>query len=103
MNLSQVISRSKLQLVLPMLVVGSMLLSACGGADSTSTPVPAATATKAAAPAATATTATTGGATATSAPVADTPVPAAGKGIMTISVAQQSTWVRNFNPFSGDF
>ena len=87
-----------------MLVIGSMLLSACGAADSTATAVPpAATATKAAAPAATATTATTGGATATSAPVADTPVPAAGKGIMTISVAQQSTWVRNFNPFSGDF
>lgn len=103
MNLSQVISRSKLQLVLPMLVVGSMLLSACGAADSTATPVPAATATKAAAPAATATTATTGGATATSAPVADTPVPAAAKGIMTISVQQQATWVRNFNPFSGDF
>ncbi len=93
MNSNHVRSHAKLQLFLPLLVIMSLMLSACGGTtDATATTAPAA-ATTAPAPAGDAT-ATTGAAA---------PIPAAGAGIMTISVAQQATWIRNFNPFSGDF
>jgi peptide/nickel transport system substrate-binding protein len=79
-----------------------MVLTACdSGTSATPTSVPAPpTATTAAAveqptTAPEATTATTGTGGTTSEP--------ATKGIMTISVAQQATWIRNFNPFTGDF
>jgi peptide/nickel transport system substrate-binding protein len=96
----RVIKRSKLQLVLPLLVALSLILSACdtGGAP-TATPIPAPptnTAVTEAAP-----TATTEVAAPTTEPTEGTTASEAG--IMTISVAQQSTWIRNFNPFSGDF
>lgn len=93
MNLIRVRFLSKVQLLLPLCIVLSLLLSACdvGGAASTATAVPAPPTT---APVAGEPTATSGTAA---------PVPPAGAGIMTISVAQQATWVRNFNPFSGDF
>ncbi|MGA7729823.1 MAG: ABC transporter substrate-binding protein [Chloroflexia bacterium] len=91
----RVIKRSKLQLVLPLLVAFSLILSACGDVAPTATPVTAAP---------TATTMTEAAATATTETAAPTePARAADAGIMTISVAQQSTWIRNFNPFSGDF
>jgi len=100
MNSDHVSLRSKLRLLLPLFAVFSLVLSACGGETPTATTAPtggtAATATTAtgggAATGATATTGQSGQATG-----------AAGKGVMTISVAQQATWVRNFNPFSSDF
>jgi peptide/nickel transport system substrate-binding protein len=92
MNSKRVRLPAKASLLLPLLVVCSLVLSACGGETvPTATTAPAAATT---APAPAEATATTGGAA---------PAPAAGKGIMTISVAQQATWIRNFNPFSGDF
>jgi peptide/nickel transport system substrate-binding protein len=82
-------------LLLPLLVVVSLVLSACdlGGATSTPTPV---------APAPTATTAATTDPTATTASTQPTTQPSGG-GIMTVSVQQQATWIRNFNPFVSDF
>lgn len=94
MNLIRVRYLSKLRLMLPMMVLLSLILSACDtGGSPTATPI--------AAPP----TATTGTTTApTEAPVATTGTSdSGGSGVMTISVAQQATWVRNFNPFSGDF
>ncbi len=95
MNSNHVRSHAKLQLLVPMLVILSLMVSACGGTtdNPTATTAPAA-ATTAPAPA---------GGDATATPAAAAPLPAAGAGIMTISVAQQATWIRNFNPFSGDF
>jgi peptide/nickel transport system substrate-binding protein len=82
-------------LLLPLLVVLSLVLAACG--PETATPTPVATATTAA-PAADQPTATTG-----TTEEATKPAGEAGEGILTVSVQQQATWIRNFNPFSGDF
>ena len=104
MNMIRVRYHSKAHVLLLLLVVLSLILTACdSGAQATPTSVPAApTATTAAAPPADAPTATTG---ATDAPTATTgtSMTPSTKGIMTISVAQQATWIRNFNPFTGDF
>jgi peptide/nickel transport system substrate-binding protein len=100
MNMIRVKNKSRFGLLLPLLVVLSLVLSACDITPAQSTPTAvttqptATTATSTDAP-----TATTG----TGSAEATKPVGEAGKGIMTISVAQQSTWIRNFNPFSGDF
>lgn len=100
MNMTQVRYRSKLQLLLPLFVVLSLILSACDtGPTAAPTPVaPAATATGE--PAATEAVAEP---TATTEAAATEPAGGDDAGIMTISVAQQSTWIRNFNPFSADF
>ena len=94
MNWIRVRYLSKLQLVVPLLIVLSLVLVACdSGAAPTATPI-------AALPTATVATDTTS----PTATTAGEPTKAAtGNGVMTISVAQQATWVRNFNPFSGDF
>ncbi len=93
MNLNRVRLLAKLPLLMSLFVVLSLLVTACGGENPTTAPAPAAD------------TPTAGGATtdATATTGAAAPIPAAGAGIMTISVAQQATWIRNFNPFSGDF
>ena len=101
MNLLHPKRNAKLQLLLPLFVVLSLVLTSCGPA--TAQPTPTAVVAEP-----TATTATSEGGTeptATTAAEAEAtkPIAPAGKGIMTISVAQQSTWIRNFNPFSGDF
>ncbi len=101
MNLTRVKYRSKLRLYVPLFVIVSIILTACGG-DATPTTAPAATATTGAA-AAQPTNTTAAAAAPTAAPVMTSTLAPAGSGIMTISVAQQSTWTRNFNPFSGDF
>jgi len=84
------------------MAVFSLLMSACGGA--TPVPAPVATDVPATAPAAAAPTtppaAAPSEAPATSAPTA---APAAKEPLyLTMNVEQQSTWVRNFNPFSPD-
>jgi peptide/nickel transport system substrate-binding protein len=94
-------TRSKSRILLPLFVILSLVLTACDAQQSPATPTPIA-------PAATNTTTQAADPTATTAqatdPTATTGQSApAGNGIMTISVAQQSTWIRNFNPFSGDF
>jgi peptide/nickel transport system substrate-binding protein len=107
MNSNRVSFRSKLRLLVPLFAICSLLLSACGGeAPATTAPAAATTAPEAA----TATTAPAAGggteATATTAPAGQggqTAGAPATSGVMTISVAQQATWIRNFNPFSGDF
>src|SRR5690348_324402 len=79
----------KLQLLLPMCVVLSLVLTACdvgGAAQPTAAPAAPTATTGAAAPAATDT-------PAAAAPAAT--VGPAAAGIMTISVAQQATWIRN--------
>ncbi len=84
---------SRLRLLLPLCVTVSLLLSACGGATvSTPTTIAVPTATTAA-PAA-----------ATTAPVDQPTQPGTtdNNGIMTVSVQQQATWIRNFNPFAAD-
>jgi peptide/nickel transport system substrate-binding protein len=83
-------------LLLTLLVVLPLVLAACGPETPTPTPI-AATATTAA-PAADQPTATA----ATDEPTSP-PATSAEDGIMTVSVQQQATWIRNFNPFSGDF
>lgn len=107
MNLIRVRFRSRLQLLLPLCVGAVMVLNACGGEASTPTTIPAAaTVVQAAATDTTgmaAPTDTTGTGATASTPATGATMPPAGNGIMTVSVAQQATWVRNFNPFSGDF
>jgi len=106
MNLNRVSFRSKLRLLVPLFAICSLLLSACGGeAPATTAPAAATTAPEAAtattAPAAgggTAATATTGQ-SGQSGQSAGAP---ATSGVMTISVAQQATWIRNFNPLGSD-
>lgn len=80
-------------LTLTVLSVAGLLLSACGQA-ATPTPAPAAT---------TAAVATTAGTTAkpTTAPPTATVVPFKPV-FLSVSMEQQSTWVRNFNPYSPD-
>lgn len=90
MKLLHLQRNSKLQL-LPLLVILSLVLSACDSAPAQ----PAATAVSAQP------TATTAASTDATAP-ADTSAPS-GEGLMTVSTQQQATWIRNFNPFSGDF
>ena len=82
-------------LLLPLLVVLSLVLAACGPEPATPTPVATATT---AAPAAEQPTATVG-----TTEEATKPAGEAGEGLLTVSVQQQATWIRNFNPFSGDF
>lgn len=97
MNLIRVRNKSKLQLLLPLFVVLSLILTACGPEAAAPTAIPP----TAIPPAATATSAPS---EATQAPSEATkPVAQAGKGILTVSVQQQATWIRNFNPFSSDF
>jgi peptide/nickel transport system substrate-binding protein len=76
----------------PLLVVLVLLIAGCGAPTTT----PQASAPTAAAPA--------GGTTgATAAPAGQTAGGGQAKGIMTVSTQQQATWVRNFNPFAGDY
>ncbi|MEO8288699.1 MAG: ABC transporter substrate-binding protein [Chloroflexota bacterium] len=102
MNLISARFRSRLQVLLPLLVVISLLLTACGESAATPTAV-ATTAPEVAATATTAEVIPNPTDTTTAPAEATKPAASAGTGIMTISVAQQATWVRNFNPFSGDF
>jgi len=86
--------RTKFRFALPLLVLVSLILTACGGdTNPTATAVPAAQPTNTAATAP----------VATDTAMSGNPSTAGSKGLMTISVAQQATWIRNFNPFSGDF
>jgi peptide/nickel transport system substrate-binding protein len=107
MNSNRVSFRSKLRLLVPLFAICSLLLSACGG-EAPATTAPAAATTAPEAATATSAPAAGGGteATATTAPAGQggqTAGAPATSGVMTISVAQQATWIRNFNPFSGDF
>lgn len=78
----------------------SLLIAACGSPATTSAPATTA-------PAQTEPTAAsnTGGTEATKAPEPATAAPSTGgtdtQGVMTVSVEQQPTWVRNFNPLGG--
>src|SRR5688500_15804510 len=85
--------------LLPLLVVLSLVLSACDGGTTASPTATAIIAEPTATTAAVEPTATAAGADATATgPSASTPLPPAGSGIMTVSVQQQATWIRNFNP-----
>ena len=78
--------------LVPVLVVLVLLLAGCGAP----TTAPQASVPTAAAPA--------GGTTeATAAPAGQTAGGGQAKGIVTVSTQQQATWVRNFNPFAGDY
>jgi len=78
--------------LVPLLVVLVLLIAGCGAPTTT----PQASAPATAAPA--------GGTTeATAAPAGQTAGGGEAKGIVTVSTQQQATWVRNFNPFAGDY
>ncbi len=83
--------------LLPLLAILSLIIAACGAPDPGQTQQPAATSTTAAASAEPAASAAPG-ATTGAAPVGN-----AAKGVMTVSVQQQATWIRNFNPLISDF
>ena len=111
MNSNRVSFRSKLRLLVPLFAICSLLLSACGGEAPATTAPAAATATTAPAAGSTEATATPAPAagsteaTATTAPASQggqTAGAPATSGVMTISVAQQATWIRNFNPLGSD-
>jgi peptide/nickel transport system substrate-binding protein len=80
-------------LTITVFLATAMLLSACG---QTATPIPVATATTAAVMATTAATAQAPVAAPTATAVPFKPV------FLSVSMEQQSTWVRNFNPYSPD-
>lgn len=85
--------------ILVTFVLTALVVAACGGTAT----APSTTAPTAAAPAAegAATTAPVEGEVAT-APATGESAGTDASGVMTVSMQQQATWVRNFNPFTGD-
>lgn len=97
---------ARLLRLLPLLAIVSLVIAACGAPATTqqggaSTPAAASTAASTEA----ASTAASTAATASQAPAESQAAAPTGNmnGIMTVSVQQQPTWVRNFNPFSSAF
>ncbi|HEY0604730.1 MAG TPA: ABC transporter substrate-binding protein [Herpetosiphonaceae bacterium] len=112
MNSVRVKRRPTLQMIFPLLVVLSLILAACGSptpaTPSASAPAsaePSAAASPAASEAASpaASEAASPAASEAASPAGSGAAAPAGNGIMTVSVQQQPTWVRNFNPFSNAF
>ncbi|MBV9789172.1 MAG: ABC transporter substrate-binding protein, partial [Chloroflexi bacterium] len=110
MNSVRVKRRPTLQLIFPLLVVLSLILAACGtpAATTPSASAPASAEPSAAASPAASEAASPAASEAASPAASEAASPSgaaapAGNGIMTVSVQQQPTWVRNFNPFSNAF